>query len=67
MPISKVDPIAQLIADNICELHAPQGTLKLTWLASEQQAPVRYAIGEGISRLLRAKGYIAKDAGEVTE
>lgn len=64
MPISKVDPIAQLIADNICELHAPQGTLKLTWLASDQQAPIRYAIGEGIAKLLRSKGYITEDAAE---
>lgn len=64
MPMTKTDPVAQLIADNICELHGPQGVMKLTWLASDQQAPVRYAIGEGIAGLLRRKGYITEGAGK---
>jgi hypothetical protein len=53
---SKRNPTAQLIADNIATLHSSQGQLKLTWLMSEQQEPVRYAIGEGILDLLSKHG-----------
>lgn len=53
------NPTAQLIADNICDLHTEQGQMKLVWLASEQQEPIRYAIGAGVVHLLKSKGLLA--------
>lgn len=52
------DPAAQLIADNITMLDSSDGVLRLTWLMSDQQAPIRYSIGEGIVRLLRNHGFM---------
>lgn len=63
----KRDPVAQLIADNLCHLHSPQGQLKLVWLASDQQEPLRYGIGEGIVELLTRHGALAGPSPAVKE
>lgn len=59
---NKRNPVAQLIADNICNLHGEEGQIKLIWLMAESQEPVRYAIGAGIVELLQRKGLLNETA-----
>jgi len=63
----KRNPTAQLIADNICTLQSPQGQINLVWLASAQQEPIRYAIGEGIVELLQRHSLMAGPSPAVLE